>query len=135
MLAVSSQQRPNSSSGRSADEISDLVSEVAQSGTRTTVPASWSDALGDDFRGEACYVRHFNRPTGLESNTPVHLVIGSVRSRGDVYLNGQRLGECDENERRLGVAQLLEQRNTLAVVVSSDEFEGGIVGEVRIEIG
>lgn len=118
---------------------------------RVTMPCDWSESLGADFRGRVRFTRHFNRPTGLDSNTRVYLAIDEVDAVAEVQLNGNSLGRMRgiDGTWRSEITAILETRNRLEIVVDlpfvSDasaplprprdaRLAGGVTGEVRLEI-
>ena len=115
---------------------------------RCTVPGDWGELLGDDFRGEVIYSRNFGRPTGLEPEDSVELVIEQVDPQASVLLNGRLLGEIPPGGQawRRSISDQLEARNELQVRLSMlaeqaparppgrEGTPGGILGEVRLEI-
>ena len=96
--------------------------EVGQE-RRVKIPSDWSDWLGADFCGRVEYLRSFNRPTGLEPNQSVWLVVQQVDFQADVFLNDQplghlRLGESPDGQPlRAKVEQHLKLSNTLRVEI------------------
>ena len=115
-----------------------------------TMPADWSASLGTDFLGSVRYRRTFQRPTNLQPNDWVWLVVEPPRSSAGVHLGHHYLGSvCSgQSAARFEVNSLLEDRNELTIFVShplldgagdppddgSVEAPGGLVGEVRLEI-
>ena len=61
-------------------------------GGTIAMPADWSAALGNDFRGLVRFTRRFAQPTGLSETSRVFLVIDNVDWQAAVTLNGQLLG-------------------------------------------
>jgi hypothetical protein len=115
------------------------------------MPADWGPTLGDDFRGQVLYTRHFGCPTGLEDADRVMLVVQRADAFATVALNGQPIGivPAGGDAARLDVTSLLNPRNQLAILVELPEvtadsaplprpgregLPGGLVGEVRLEI-
>jgi beta-galactosidase/beta-glucuronidase len=119
--------------------------------SKTPVPGDWSAALGADFLGTARYTRHFNRPTNLGPHERVWLVLEGVDDAARVALNGRQIGQARGCQRatRIDITSALEMHNTLTVDVSlaraafndpalrADRAgqSGGLIGEVRLEIG
>jgi hypothetical protein len=105
---------------------------------KITMPADWSATLGADFRGRVRYVRRFGKPGFTEPYEQIWIVCTVVRSRADVLLNGELLGEVIGDEPGIfEVTGKLESRNMLEVVVehaAKAPDPGGIIGEVRLEI-
>ena len=115
---------------------------------RVKIPSDWGDWLGVNFCGQVEYLRNFNRPTGLESDQAVWLVVEQVDSRGDVFLNDQPIGSLSFNEFpdqpfRVEIGESLQLSNVLRIEIQvtadSDRAQrvgqaGGLIGSVRIEI-
>jgi hypothetical protein len=88
--------------------------------------------------------RGFNRPTGLDTATQVHLAVAGRNGRGQVFLNGQRLGSWNAGSTsRFEILNELSDFNRLQIDVDpSDNHESQsgrlalvqFVSEVRIEI-
>lgn len=117
-------------------------------GGKTTVPGDWTEALGADFRGVVRYTRPFNCPTNLDAGERVNLICEGVDDRAHFTLNDQPLGETRGAAGAVSwdITQLLKLRNLLVVDVELPDDDatrpatrrgqgGGIVGEVRLEIG
>ena len=120
---------------------------------RTSMPSDWGDSLGSDFRGQVRYTRTFHRPTGLDKGQRVAVTLQQVDAWGRVWLNGHLLGEIPPAacETRFEVTDQLLERNELTVEVELPRVTpdspplarpaqragkpGGLVGEVRLEIG
>jgi hypothetical protein len=51
------------------------------------VPADWGGVLGHDFRGLVRFTRHFAKPTGLDANSRVFLVVENVDWQAAVSVN------------------------------------------------
>ncbi len=104
----------------------------------TAVPGDWSDALGANFRGRACYSRRFGLPTNLSPQERVFLVVERVLGQATIELNDQSLGAhtTAEGPLKYEVTPLLQLRNSLRIVieVAADQDGPGELGEVRLEI-
>jgi len=101
------------------------------------VPGDWTPVLGSDFQGVARFARRFGRPTGLEANERVMLVVESVAPRGSIWLQGEKIAEIDGRDQRLrtDITARLSPTNQLWIDVPSMVVgEPGRVGEVRLEI-
>jgi hypothetical protein len=120
-------------------------------GGRSTVPSDWGELLGEDFRGQVQMERFFHKPTGLEADDRVEIVLSGVDAMGTASLNGQLLGNIPAGGEpaRFEISRLLEHRNCLVVNVelprltsqsaplarpAAHREAGGILGEVRLEI-
>ncbi|MEK6238395.1 MAG: hypothetical protein N2C14_27065 [Planctomycetales bacterium] len=116
---------------------------------RMKAPCPWGKALGDGFRGTVRFQRNFFRPTNLDEDERVWLVLEGADAGADVSLNGQPLGRVEGYCRRaeFDVTSQLEPRNQITADVSLMEHEvnaparfgretlsGGLVGESRLEV-
>ncbi len=116
---------------------------------RVEIPGDWRETLGDDFYGRVRFMRHFHRPTGLETGQRVFLAVERVCLHGRVWLNEQLLGNVayTGGPFRFEVSKNLDVRNLLAIEVELPPPEnpgsarpdcelqpGGLVGWVRLEI-
>jgi hypothetical protein len=115
------------------------------------VPADWGGTLGEDFFGQVLFTRHFGRPTGLEAQDRVLLVIERVDAFGTVALNGLPIGIVPAGgaAARFDIGDSLRPRNQLAILVElpqttfasppldragRDGLPGGLVGAIGLEI-
>lgn len=124
--------------------------ERLPAGTRAKMPADWAESLGADYFGRVRYRRNFQKPTGLDRGERVWLVVEPPRSRGDISLNSEPLGEVDHDDppARFDITSRLQGQNHLEVIVqhpaldaaavagddSKARLPGGLIGEVRLEI-
>lgn len=120
-------------------------------GGKTQVPGDWAELLGADFCGRVRYTRRFNCPTNLEPSERVWLVLEGIDHEAVATLNRQPLGRLRGGEcpHRLEITPVLLPHNLLSleVCLSPEVFgdaqargeragrAGGLVGEVRLEIG
>lgn len=135
-----------STSGACREAVDDLPA-----GGKTQVPGDWAKVLGADFVGRARYRRRFNCPTNLDPCEHVWLVFDRFDHEAAVVLNGQPLGKFagPDGPQHLDITPVLLAHNELTVDVSlpAEAFDdasargdragqaGGLVGEVRLEIG
>lgn len=116
-----------------------------------TMPTSWVEDLGAEFRGLVEYRRFFNKPTGIAETTSIALTFTHIVGHAVVKLNDEVLGRVDWpiSTAKFDVAGKLHGRNDLKVKIGNltaadqailetanrESPEGGLVGEVRLEIG
>jgi hypothetical protein len=120
------------------------------------VPVDWSDLFGAAFRGPARFTRHFQRPTGLDRESRVWLVVEHADIVQRVALNGAELflvGQASSlpdttpniagqatrlpHEGRLDITSILAPRNELTVDVALPPDRsppGSLLANVRLEI-
>ena len=102
---------------------------------RMTIPCSWREGGWIGFQGRALHTRAFGKPTGLDGNHSVFLVIESATGSGWVRLNGQNIGEMQEQSMfECDITSLLKPRNLLEIELAADHDGGGVTGEPCIEI-
>lgn len=116
---------------------------------RAKMPCSWAESLGEEFRGSVRYRRKFNRPAHLDLHERLRLVADGADAFAEVTVNGTTLGKIDGYvlPNIFDVTSLIEMRNEVMVDVSlpaetsgvqrpgREQFAGGLIGEVRLEIG
>ena len=100
---------------------------------RMTMPGRWADGGLHDFRGGVRCVRRFGYPGRIDEWERVWLTFAGVEGRASAVLNGQALGQFTQAA-EFDVTALLQTRNTLAVDVDSKEPDGGLWGEVALEV-
>ena len=145
--------------------LSRLVAVDLPEAQTAKMPADWSAVCGAEYCGQVRYTRRFHQPQGLQEDEVVWLVVEPARSHAETWLNGQRLGELSlvDSQLRVDVTKLLVDFNELVIVVSHPAVDnsvetsggklpgvdsptsavhdvpgrqpGGLVGEVRLEIG
>lgn len=102
------------------------------------MPADWSAALGQEFRGSVRFMRSFGKPSGLLAGDSVLLLIRGVIGRAEVSLNDAHLGVIPDNVTTpFEVGALLQTRNELSIEIvqpSADHPPGGLIGEIWLEI-
>jgi beta-galactosidase/beta-glucuronidase len=101
-----------------------------------TMPCRWSAGGLSDFTGRVRFRRRFGYPGRLDAIDRVWLTFAGVEGVALVWLNGQFLGR---REGALGpfefeVTPLLQARNKLMVEVESPTVDGGLWGEVAMEV-
>lgn len=101
---------------------------------RLKLPADWSSVCRDTTSSSSFeFRRSFHRPTGIEENDNVSIVLSQLPS-ATAILNGQPLGTTsDDGSARLPIASLLADRNELQVLVDLRHNQS-CMGEVVIQI-
>lgn len=103
--------------------------------SRMTIPCAWRDGGWVGFRGRALHSRAFGKPTRLDANEHIYLVIEPATGIGVARLNGQVLGELRADSTiESDVTGLLKLRNLLEIEIAADHDGGGVTGEVSLEI-
>src|SRR5262249_44131812 len=103
---------------------------------RMTLPCRWAEGGLADFAGKVRHTRQFGIPTNLEPHERLWLTFAGVSDSVTVWLNGKLLGEHrgDDAAFEFEVTGLLAARNTLVVEVECANLNGGLWGEVALEI-
>jgi beta-galactosidase/beta-glucuronidase len=101
-----------------------------------TMPCRWSEGGLPDFAGRVRFRRRFGYPGRIDANERVWLTFAGAASVADVSLNGRFLGrhEGADEPFEFEVTSLLRDRNELIVEVESPTGDGGLWGEVALEI-
>jgi hypothetical protein len=101
-----------------------------------TMPCRWREGGLGDFAGKVQLVRRFGIPRRLDPHERVWLTFAGVAEVAEVSLNSQFLGrrEGSAGPIEFEVTALLSQRNTLTVLLEAASGDGGLWGEVALEI-
>jgi hypothetical protein len=110
-------------------------SELPQPCT-VTMPCRWRDVGLGEFAGRVRLRRRFGLPRQIDNYERVWLTFAGLTGVADIWVNGQSLGRCCEAdcpfERE--VTALLKPRNELVVELEETGGDGGLWGEVALEI-
>jgi hypothetical protein len=98
-----------------------------------TLPGTLRDGGFSGLTGTVRFCRRFGRPTNLGAGERVWLVFEAIAGQAEVELNDARLGPV-AGAGRFDVTDRLAERNLLTVVLPAADDEGGIVGDVVLEI-
>jgi len=100
------------------------------------LPCRWSEGGLGIFAGRVRFRRRFGYPGRIDCYERVWLTFAGLEGTADVILNGHGLGRQKEDVARFefDVTALLQQRNELVVEVESLTGDGGLVGEVALEV-
>ena len=117
--------------GTLQEERTDLPSPI-----RLTLPTRAFTPFGDDFCGTVCLQRTFNRPTGLELETRVYLVLHFGKRRGLLCLNDEPLGTIQPtaDDQRFLLESGLLSHNRLQIELQLDNHQDGVLGDLVGEI-
>lgn len=100
---------------------------------RMTMPCRWNEAGLPGFRGRVRFRRSFGYPGRLDAHERVWLTFAGVGGAAEAQLNNHPLGRIATGS-ELEVTPLLRPRNELVVEVESTADQGGIWGEVALEV-
>jgi hypothetical protein len=103
---------------------------------RMTMPCRWKDSPLKGFAGTVLLTRHFGYPGRIDSFERVWLTFAGLTQSAEVALNETHLGKCDEKNMpsEWEVTSLLRPHNLLEIRLVADTDEGGLWGEVALEI-
>lgn len=100
-----------------------------------TMPCNWRDAGLAGFHGRALFRRHFGAPRQLDAGERVWLTFEGLSDHAEVWFNEELLGQHRGNGPvEFEVTKRLDERNELVVEVENGRDEGGLWGEVAVEI-
>ena len=107
---------------------------------RLTMPSEWRSEFGD-IAGTVRFCRHFNKPTNLDADESVFIVLTGFGGEGTASLNGTQLGTIadGESQAEFDITRHLKQGNQLALEIEFDPGSnvtrpGGLWGPVVLEI-
>jgi hypothetical protein len=92
------------------------------------------DEVWPGFRGTVHFARSFGLPRKLDDYERVWLTCAEMTGLADVSLNEEPLGYWDAAPFEVEVTGRLRARNELDVTLTSAEPDGGLWGEVALEI-
>lgn len=100
---------------------------------RMAMPCRWSEGGLPDFSGLVRFTRSFGYPGRIDSYERVWLTFAAVGGEAEVRLNGQPLGRLT-GPTEFEVTRLLRPRNELIVEIEGTAEQGGLPGEVALEV-
>jgi beta-mannosidase len=99
------------------------------------MPCRWGEGGLGDFAGRVRFRRRFGWPGRIEAQEHVWLTFQGVDAVAEVWLNGQYLGRHEGvGPFAFEVTSLLRVRNELVVEVTAPAANGGLWGEVALEV-
>jgi hypothetical protein len=102
---------------------------------RMTMPCRWVDGGLPDFAGRVRFRRRFGYPGRIDSHERVWLTFAGAGDAAEIRLNGQSLGRHEGPwPFEFEVTALLRPRNELTVEVEAAGGDGGLWGEVALEV-
>ena len=100
-----------------------------------TLPCRWGEGGLKGFAGKLRYQRRFGWPGRLDAGEHVWLTFGGVETAAEVWLNGSHVGRRETaGHLEFEVTSLLQVRNQLTVEVEAAGDQGGLWGEVALEV-
>ena len=100
------------------------------------MPGRWSAGGLHDFVGRVRFVRRFGYPGRIDDYERVWLTFAGADHQAAVWLNGTELGRHNGalEPFEFEVTRLLLARNELVIEVEADHPDGGLWGEVAMEV-
>jgi hypothetical protein len=100
---------------------------------RITMPCRWSEGGLPDFTGRVRFRRSFGYPGRIDAHERVWLTFAGIGGEAEVQLNYHLLGRIAATS-EFEVTSLLRPRNELVVEIEGSSEQGGLWGEVALEI-
>jgi hypothetical protein len=100
---------------------------------RMTMPCHWSEGGLGDFSGRVRFRRAFGYPGRIDAHERVWLTFAGVADEAEVHLNNTPLGRI-AGAAEFDVTRLLRRRNEMVLDVEGTAEQGGLWGEVRLEV-
>ncbi len=100
---------------------------------RVTMPCRWSDARPAGFSGLVRFRRPFGYPGRIDAYERVWLTFDGIDGEAEVCLNNHPLGRI-QTACEFDVTGLLRPRNELVVDLECTQEQGGLWGEVALEV-
>lgn len=122
--------------GKHADGSIDRVERGLPPPCRMVMPCRWAEGGLADFAGRVRFRRRFGLPRRLDPEEAVWLTFAGVEGAALVTLNGRLLGRHEPASEpfEFEVTGTLQERNELIVDVEALAGNGGLWGEVALEI-
>jgi hypothetical protein len=123
---------------RQPDGSVEMVTDALPPGGRMTLPCRWGEGGLPDFAGAVRFRRRFGLPRRLDAHERVWLTFSAVNGGAGITLNGTFLGRREASEDQFEfeyeVTSLLRDRNELIVDIEAANGNGGLWGEVALEV-
>ncbi len=103
---------------------------------RVELPCRWRRAGLEGFVGTVRFRRRFGYPGRIDDGERVWLTVAGLAGRAEISLNGQSLPLRDPSlpDQEFDVTGLLIARNELTIDVTAATDDGGLDGEVALEV-
>jgi hypothetical protein len=114
----------------------DRAGEPLPSPLRMNMPCRWGEAGLMDFAGRVRFRRRFGYPGRIDEHERVWLTFDGIDGEAEISLNDHPLGRLQDLSRtfEFEVTSLLRSRNELVVDVEGTAEQGGLWGEVALEV-
>lgn len=98
------------------------------------VPGTFRSQGLPGFKGEVLYRRSFGYPGKIDAWERVWLTFDNIVGRADILLNNQLVAQEQSGPCAYDVTGKLGPRNQVRISVVADSDQGGLVGEVALEV-
>jgi hypothetical protein len=114
----------------------EMVTQPLPPSCRMIMPCRWTEGGLGEFAGRVRFRRRFGIPRHLDAHEVVWLTFAGADAVAFVTLNGQFLGRSNQPLKsfEFEVTGLLRERNELLVDVEAPSGDGGLWGEVALEV-
>jgi hypothetical protein len=121
---------------RQGDGTVQTLADPVPPATRMTMPCRWHEGSLGDFTGRVRFRRRFGYPGRIDAYERVWLSFDDVAGSCAISLNGQTLGCRGEGDGpfEFEITALLKERNELVLLLDAPDGQGGLSGEVALEI-
>jgi hypothetical protein len=117
-------------------ECEPLTGEPLPPPCRVTMPCRWRESGLGEYAGRVRCRRRFGLPRQIDPHERIWLTFAGIEGVADFSLNRQLLGQAVRGPYPLEyeITALLQPRNELIVEVAAPDGDGGLWGEVALEI-
>jgi hypothetical protein len=117
-------------------ECEPLTGEPLPPPCRVTMPCRWRESGLGEYAGRVRCRRRFGLPRQIDPHERIWLTFAGIADIADLSLNRQLLGQAVRGPYPLEyeITALLLPRNELIVEVAAPDGDGGLWGEVALEI-
>jgi len=121
---------------RRADGTVETLEEPVPPRTRMTLPRRWHEGGLENFAGRVRFRRRFGYPGRIAAQERVWLTFAGASETAEIWLNGRLLGQqvTAATPFEFEITELLQVRNELVVQVDAPDGQGGLWGEVALEV-
>jgi len=117
-------------------ECEPLTGEPPPSPCRVTMPCRWRESALGEYQGRVRCRRRFGLPRQIDPHERIWLTFAGIDGIADFSLNQRPLAQAVRGPYPLEyeITALLQPRNELVVEVAATDGDGGLWGEVALEI-
>jgi hypothetical protein len=101
---------------------------------RVIMPCTWAEARLAGRVVRARFTRRFGYPGRIDEHERVWLIGERLEGTADIAVNGQELARGHTGPFAFDVTSMLGARNQLDVIIETERDDGGLSGDVALEI-